>query len=97
MTRILESYAAGKWVPAEASAPQLRSAVNGEPVATIGAADVGRAAMLEYGRSKAGPALRAMTFHQRAESLKALAKHLMEFKKEFYELAYLTGATKSDT
>jgi len=97
MTRILESYAAGKWVPAEASAPQLRSAVNGEPVATIGAAHVDRAAMLEYGRSKAGPALRAMTFHQRAESLKALAKHLMEFKKEFYELSYLTGATRSDT
>lgn len=97
MTRRLESYAAGKWVPAEASAPLLRSAVDGEPVAAIGAGNVDRAEMLDYGRSKAGPALRAMTFHQRAESLKALAKHLMEFKKEFYELSYLTGATRSDT
>jgi oxepin-CoA hydrolase/3-oxo-5,6-dehydrosuberyl-CoA semialdehyde dehydrogenase len=97
MTRILESYAEGRWQPAEPGAPALRSAVNGEPVAIIGAAEVDRAAMLEYGRREAGPRLRAMTFHQRAECLKALAKYLGDFKQEFYELSYLTGATRADT
>jgi oxepin-CoA hydrolase/3-oxo-5,6-dehydrosuberyl-CoA semialdehyde dehydrogenase len=97
MTRILESYGQGRWQPAESGAQPLHSAVNGEVVALIGAAGVDRRAMLEYGRERAGPALRALTFHQRAECLKALAKHLGEFKREFYELSYHTGATRADT
>lgn len=97
MTRILESYAQGRWQPAGPGAQQLKSAVDGSVVALIDAEDVDRKAMLEYGRAKAGPALRAMTFHQRAESLKALAKYLADFKQEFYALSYQTGATRSDT
>ena len=44
-----------------------------------------------------GAALRALTFHERAALLKALAKRLMELKDEFYALSYRTGATKSDS
>ena len=44
-----------------------------------------------------GPALRAMTFHQRARMLKALAQHLMERKDEFYQVSAATGATKADS
>ena len=97
MTRILESYAEGRWQPAGPGSRSVRSAVDGSVVALIGAEQVDRQAMLEYGRVKAGPALRAMTFHQRAESLKALAKYLGDFKQEFYALSHQTGATRADT
>ena len=54
-------------------------------------------AMREYARTVGGPALRALTFHQRAAMLKALAKHLMERKDAFYALSAATGATKADS
>ena len=38
-----------------------------------------------------------LTFHERAALLKALAKRLLDFKAEFYELSYRTGATKDDS
>jgi oxepin-CoA hydrolase/3-oxo-5,6-dehydrosuberyl-CoA semialdehyde dehydrogenase len=44
-----------------------------------------------------GPALRALTFHERAALLKAMAKRLTELKEEFYALSYRTGATKNDS
>jgi len=96
MVRVLESYAAGRWVPAGAAAQELPGAVTGEVVALIGS-QVDRGQMLEYGRRVGGPALRALTFHQRAQRLKALAQALGQFKQEFYDLSYLTGATRADT
>jgi len=96
MIRSLESYALGRWVPAASDAMPLCSAVTGEVVARSGS-DVDRAGMLGYGREVGGPALRALTFHQRAERLKALAKALAEFKDEFYALSFQTGATRADT
>jgi len=52
---------------------------------------------LDYGRSKGGPALRAMTIHERALALKALAKHLLERKDQFYRVSAFTGATRADS
>jgi len=48
-------------------------------------------------RSTGGPALRAMTFHQRAKLLKALGDAIMARKDELYALSAETGATKSDS
>ena len=55
------------------------------------------AAMLDHARNVGGPALRAMTFHQRARMLKALADAIMARKEELYELSYETGATQADS
>jgi len=44
-----------------------------------------------------GPALRRLTFHQRAAMLKAVAKHLLERKESFYALSAATGATRADS
>src|SRR5262249_51823032 len=43
------------------------------------------------------PALRGLTFHERAGLLKALAKRLGDCKDELYDLSFSTGATKSDS
>jgi oxepin-CoA hydrolase/3-oxo-5,6-dehydrosuberyl-CoA semialdehyde dehydrogenase len=53
--------------------------------------------VLAHARQVGGPALRALTFHERAGLLKALAKRLSELKEEFYALSYRTGATKNDS
>ncbi|EKJ3639077.1 phenylacetic acid degradation bifunctional protein PaaZ [Escherichia coli] len=43
------------------------------------------------------PALRAMTFIERAAMLKAVAKHLLSEKERFYALSAQTGATRADS
>ena len=53
--------------------------------------------MLAYARDVGGPALRHLTFHERASLLKRLAKHLTDRKEEFYTLSYATGATRADS
>ncbi len=55
------------------------------------------AAALEHGRLVGGPALRALTFHQRAALLKSLAAYLREHRDELYELSTRTGATLGDS
>ena len=93
----LKSYAAGRWVEGTGRPVVLANAVTGEPVAEIDSTGVDFAAMLDHARRVGGPALRKLTFHQRALKLKELAAYLMERKEEFYELSKATGATRTDS
>lgn len=93
----LQSFACGEWFRGKGEGVELLSAVTGEPVARASSAGLDFAAMLEYGRRVGGPNLRALTFHQRALMLKALAKYLGERKEEFYALSAHTGATRTDS
>ena len=93
----LASYAQGAWVEANGKPATLYHAVTGEPVASASSEGLDFKAMLEYARKRGGPALRRMTFHERARMLKALATFLMERKEKFYELSAATGATKQDS
>lgn len=99
MARRLESYAAGSWYAATDEGAPLLDAVTGEEVARLSSTGLDLAAMVRHGREVGGPALRALTFHERAGLLKALAKHLgsSEVKQELYDLSYSTGATLRDT
>ncbi|MBT2233867.1 phenylacetic acid degradation bifunctional protein PaaZ [Nonomuraea sp. NEAU-A123] len=93
----LRSYVSGRWqVPPDEGVP-LKDAVTGEEVARVSATGVDRAAALAYGRGVGGPALRELTFHQRAALLKALALHLREHREELYALSARTGATLADS
>jgi oxepin-CoA hydrolase / 3-oxo-5,6-dehydrosuberyl-CoA semialdehyde dehydrogenase len=93
----LKSYVQGKWVAGGGEGLALRDATTGAVIARASTEGIDFNAMLEYGRHVGGPALRALTFHERAALLKALAKHLSDRKEELYELSYATGATKSDS
>jgi oxepin-CoA hydrolase/3-oxo-5,6-dehydrosuberyl-CoA semialdehyde dehydrogenase len=96
MTRKLESYAAGRWFTADDEGRPLLDASTGEEVARISAAGLDLGEMTSYARNVGGPALRALTFHERATMLKELGKHLMERVGELHELSLRTGATKGD-
>ena len=94
--RRLESHVCGQWVKGARDGVLLRNAATGVPVATIDSTGIDFATVLAYGRDRGGPALRALTFHQRANLLKALGTALMERKEEFYAESFATGATRAD-
>jgi len=93
----LESYVQGAWRAGGGDGVALRDASTGELISYATADGLSAAAILDHARSVGGPALRALTFHERASMLRALGKRLLELKDEFYGLSYRTGATKSDS
>ncbi|MGE0554759.1 MAG: phenylacetic acid degradation bifunctional protein PaaZ [Gemmatimonadales bacterium] len=95
--RQLASYAQGQWVTGTGKTTTLHHAVTGEPVAAASSQGLDFKGMLEYGARVGGPAMRKLTFHERARALKAMAQYLMERKDELYALSAATGATKSDS
>lgn len=93
----LKSYVAGEWVAGTGNGTPLFNAVTGAQIAIAGSEGVDFKAMLDYARNVGGPALRKMTFHERALMLKRLAMFLNDKKALFYELSAATGATKIDS
>jgi oxepin-CoA hydrolase / 3-oxo-5,6-dehydrosuberyl-CoA semialdehyde dehydrogenase len=95
--KALRSYVGGAWVdPADEGRPVL-DAVTGEEVARVSSAGIDFGAALEYGRATGGPALRELTFHQRAALLKSLGLLLREHRQELYAWSARTGATLGDS
>jgi len=93
----LRNYAEGRWIAGSGDLAELRSAIDGDVVARTSSQGLDFGAMLNFAREQGGPALRALTFHERARMLKALAEALTARKEELYQLSYNTGATKADS
>jgi len=93
----LQSYVQGKWLSGLVAGVAMRDATTGEIIAEVSSSGIDFRAVLRHAREVGGPALRAMTFHERAALLKTLAKRLTDLKDEFYALSYRTGATKNDS
>ena len=91
-----QSYATGRWIAPDDTATDIIGPVTGQPVARAGSAALDFGAMLDHARTSGGPALREMTFHQRAKMVKALAAYLDGRKEELYAINPLTGATRRD-
>ena len=94
---ILRSYTGGQWRTPAGQGVQLFDAVTGEEVARVSSEGIDMAAALHYGRATGGPALRELTFHQRAALLKSLASYLRGHREEMYALSARTGATLYDS
>ncbi|MDU8944078.1 phenylacetic acid degradation bifunctional protein PaaZ [Ovoidimarina sediminis] len=93
----IESYALGAWVAPGPGARPIADAVTGAVFAEAGNDRLDMAALRDHARATGGPALRAMTFHDRARMLKALATHLNAHRQALYDLSYRTGATLADS
>ncbi len=94
--RQVHSFAAGQWIAPGSGARNIASAITGEVIAQAGNDTLDVQSMDGYARDVGGPALRAMTFHERARMLKALALHLREHRRILYDLSFDTGATQAD-
>jgi oxepin-CoA hydrolase / 3-oxo-5,6-dehydrosuberyl-CoA semialdehyde dehydrogenase len=96
MTPTLQSYIGGHWLGRQ-GAQLLRSAINGQPVASTHAEAIDFGEAVAHARTVGLPALMALDFQQRAERLKALAKYLNEHKETLYAVSAHTGATRADS
>jgi oxepin-CoA hydrolase/3-oxo-5,6-dehydrosuberyl-CoA semialdehyde dehydrogenase len=94
---LLRSYVGGSWVAPASEGKPVFDAVTGDEVARLSSEGIDMAAALAYGRSVGGPALRELTFHQRAALLKALGSMLRDHREELYQLSARTGATVGDS
>jgi len=93
----LQNYALGEWVSGTGTGKPLYDAISGEVLFTASSGGLNFGEMLNYARTKAGPVLRKMTFHERGRMLKALALYLTDRKDSYYEMSYRTGATRVDS
>jgi oxepin-CoA hydrolase/3-oxo-5,6-dehydrosuberyl-CoA semialdehyde dehydrogenase len=94
---MLQSYIGGNWYTATDSGRALLGAAAGEEVARISREGLDYATALDHARRIGGPALRELTFHQRAGLLMTLGRYLTEHVPEFHELSTRTGATLRDS
>ncbi|MEM8853398.1 MAG: phenylacetic acid degradation bifunctional protein PaaZ [Pseudomonadota bacterium] len=92
----IKSFAEGQWIAPGSGARAVESAIDGVIIAEAGNDDLNVGAMADHARKVGGPALRALTFHDRARMLKALAQYLQERKQALYDISFYTGATQSD-
>ena len=93
----LQNYALGEWVAGTGPQADLFHAVTGDKIGETSSGGLDFKAMAHYARTVGGPKLRAMTFHDRARMLKAMAKYLMERTAGYYTISAMTGATKADS
>mgnify|MGYP001812868938 CR=1 FL=1 len=92
----LENYVEDKWQKVSVDPVSIASAVTGEIIAQTSASGLDFKALSDHARTKGGPALRQMTFHERASMIKGLGKAIMERKEALYALNAHSGATRKD-
>ena len=93
----LGSYVEGKWVKGKGKPAELVNPATEEVLATTSTEGVDFAAALQYARDKGVPALRAMTFTQRGEMLRAMSRAMHGKRDELLTLAQQNGGnTRGD-
>jgi len=97
MSEILESYVAGTWTKGAGTGREVLDAVTGEPVTRVSSEGIDMGEVVRHAREVGGPALRALTFPERAAALKAAAGAVQERKDELYALSARAGATARDS
>jgi 3,4-dehydroadipyl-CoA semialdehyde dehydrogenase len=93
----LKSYVGGRWVAGTGTPQTLLNPATEAPLATASSEGIDFAAALEHARAKGGPALRAMTFAERAALLKAMADAMQSDRDALLALGIANGGnTRSD-
>ena len=75
MTMAVSSYVAGRWQDPAGDRVALLDATTSRPVAEIGTAPIDMVPVIDHARSVGGPALREMTFHERALAAQTAGPH----------------------
>jgi 3,4-dehydroadipyl-CoA semialdehyde dehydrogenase len=93
----LKSFLAGKWAGGSGKQQTLLNPATEEPIATAASEGLDLAAALDYARNTGSPALRAMTFAERAALLKGMADSMQAERDALLELGISNGGnTRSD-
>jgi len=93
----LKSFVRGEWHSGEGTTATLLNPATEEPLAETSTAGIDFSATLEHARTVGGPALRAMTFAERADLLQGIYDALFAKREEFIELSISNGGnTRND-
>jgi 3,4-dehydroadipyl-CoA semialdehyde dehydrogenase len=93
----LGNYVAGEWREGTGAGEPLADPVTGDELARISSQGVDVRAALEFARGQGGPALRQLSYAQRAELLAKVGDILTANRDEYFRLSLLNlGATQAD-
>jgi 3,4-dehydroadipyl-CoA semialdehyde dehydrogenase len=93
----LPNYVSGKWSEGTGPGETLIDPVTGDALASISSQGVDLEAALAFARTQGGPALRQLTYAQRAEMLAKIAEALAANRDEYFRLSLLNlGANQAD-
>lgn len=93
----LGSFVAGKWVKGTGKAAELVNPATEEVLAKTSTEGIDFGAAVAHARDVGGPALRAMTFVQRGEMLRAMSRAIHAKRDELLSLATANGGnTRGD-
>src|SRR5258708_37850114 len=93
----LPNYVNGQWSEGAGPGEPLIDPVTGDELASISSQGVNIEAALAFARARGGPALRQLTYGQRAEMLAKIADALAANRDEYFRLSLLNlGATQAD-
>ncbi|HBX3656680.1 TPA: phenylacetic acid degradation bifunctional protein PaaZ, partial [Klebsiella pneumoniae subsp. pneumoniae] len=90
----LASYLSGAWQTGRGRARTIHHAITGAALWEVTSEGLDMAQARRFAIERGGKALQAMTFIERSAMLKAVAKHLLEQKDQFYAISAQTGATR---
>jgi oxepin-CoA hydrolase / 3-oxo-5,6-dehydrosuberyl-CoA semialdehyde dehydrogenase len=96
---MLQSFLQDTWVAptdTDGSATAVHDAVTGDLVCRVCSAGLDLTGAFDHARRTGGPALRALTFHRRADLLDAVAAAVRARREELYALSARAGATLND-
>ena len=95
--KTIRSYLSGSWVEGNGNAQTLVNPATEEPLAEIAAGPVDWARAVTHARTRGGEALRALTFAERGQLVKALSKLIHGHRDELIALAIANGGnTRGD-
>src|SRR6266436_1993215 len=93
----LPNYVSGQWSEGAGPGEPLIDPVTGDELARISSHGIDLSAAFDYARSHGGPALRQLTYAQRADLLGKIADALAANRDEYFRLSLLNlGATQAD-
>jgi oxepin-CoA hydrolase/3-oxo-5,6-dehydrosuberyl-CoA semialdehyde dehydrogenase len=93
----LESYVAGEWTPGRGPAHVLVNPATEEPLAETSTEGIDLAAAVAFARTEGGPSLRALTFAERGELLRAMSRAAHAQRDALLEVAVRNGGnTRGD-
>src|SRR5271163_5080962 len=96
-TMKLANYVSGEWRVGSGTGEALIDPVTGEELARISSQGVDVKAALDFARSNGGPALRDLTYRQRADLLGKIAETLAANRDEYFRISLLNlGANQAD-
>lgn len=98
MTELLKNYLGGQWIAGGGKGLPLADPVTGQELVRVSNEGLDLVAGFDFARTHAGPALRQMTYSERAEKLTRTAEILTQNRDRYYEIALAnSGTVKNDS